>query len=368
MKHKGVKCRNGKIQIKFCPPGETDYSYKTLEGWPDTPQNRAKASQLREEIRLACKFGTFRWTDYFPDDPRASNHEAGTFHHYAQEWLNNPENDWTERTRYKYLGILERIWNPGLHDRRIDLITYSHITQTLADSLAEYKEDNKKEPSTSTYNDWLTCIRGPFSQAEKDGAIIKHRNPCSQISNKTRPSPLPDPFDMEEAEEIIAAFYDREAPEHAAYVEFCFFSGVRTPSEPTALLWPEISLRNNEVRICRKRTKNGIEDGSKTGNSRIIDLNDRSKHALKAMQKISGFKNEWVFVHKEKGTPMINVEPLQDTWKRTLRHLKIRYRPMYNMRHSYACYYLEKGCSPGYLSNQMGNSLKEFFRSFSNSS
>ena len=364
MQHKGVRSRAGKIQINFTPPGERSRAWVTLDNMSDTPANLARAAKLREEIRLKCKFGTFRWKEYFPDDPRAQQVQAGTYHTYAQSWLNSPENNWSKRTRYKYKGIITRVWNPSLHDRRIDLITYSELIETLTIAISEYQQDhNKKEPSISTYNDWLTCVRGPFKMAVMDGAIARHENPCEQLNNKTRPEPLPDPFDVDEAETIIASFYKHEAIEYAAYIEFSFFSGVRTPSEPTALLWPEVSLRKNEVRICRKRTKNGVEDGTKTGANRIVDLNARSRNAINVMKEISGFKKAEVFVHPS-GGPIINPERLQQAWTRTLNRENIRHRRMYDMRHSYACYYLEEGCSPGYLSSQMGNSLKEFFRSY----
>jgi len=363
MATKGVRIRGGQIQIKFKPPGDKKYSYVTLDGWTATPANVQKAAELREQIRLKCKYGTFRWSDYFPNDPRATSRSAGTFHHYAQSWVNNPQNGWTERTSYKWKGILNRIWMPYLSDRQIASISYSLISDTLASVIDEFQQEYNKTPSVSTYNDWLTCLRGTFNQAVKDGAILKHQNPCEQITNKTRPTPLPDPFDNVEANAIIDALYARESKEHAAYIEFCFYSGVRSPSEPTALLWNEISIRNQEARICRKRTRNGIEQGTKTGESRIIDLNSRTEHAINIMREISGFKKEWVFTQANQN-PLINIEPLQLAWKRVLTHLKLRHRPMYNMRHSYASYYLTQGCSPGYLADQMGNSLKEFFRSY----
>lgn len=364
MSYKGVRVRNGKIQIKFKPLGEVDYCYKTLEGWAATPANEHKASKLREQIRLECRFGTFRWGDHFPDDSRAQQLTAGSFHHFAQSWLDNPENHWTKRTRYKWKGILSRVWNPSLHDRPIAQITYDHITKALSGAMAEFSEQYAKEPSASTYNDWLTCLRGPFDMAVKARAISRHKNPCDEISNTKRPKPLPDPFSSEEIEAIVVSMYEHEEREHAAYVEFCFFSGVRSPSEPTALFWPEISFSSQEARICRKRTKNGVEDGTKTGDSRLVDLNSRSEHALKAMREITGFRNEEVFVHPGTGTPIISTEKLNAAWTRTLKRLKIRYRRMYNMRSSYACHYILEGLNPAYLANQMGHTLDEFFKSY----
>jgi integrase len=364
MNYKGVRIRDGKIQIKFKPPGQSDYCYKTLEGLSATPANMAKAARVREDIRLECKYGTFRWANHFPDDPRAKQLNAGTFMAFAKSWLENPEHHWTKRTEYKWRGILNRVWVPSLHEMPVAAITYDHISQALAEAIAEFVEEYGKEPSISTYNDWLTCVRGPFNQAVKSNALSIHANPCSQLSNKTRPNPLPDPFDIDEIQTIINAMYEREAVEHAAYVEFCFFSGVRSPNEATALLWEEVSLRNHEARICRKRTRHGVEDGSKTGNSRIIDLNPRSEHALRKMREVSGFKGQEVFVHKDRGTPIINAQPLQDAWRRTLKHADIRYRRMYNMRHSYACYFIGEQLLPAYLATQMGNSLQEFFKSY----
>lgn len=359
---KGVRPHGNGIQIKFKPEGSEGYTYETL-AWKHTPANIAKAGKLRQDIVDAIKHGVFRYADFFPDSPKAGVITAGSFATYGQKWLNSPENNWKPQTRYKFVGILNRVWMPDLHHRIITKITLSQLKDALSQATIDFKEKYDREPSQSAYNDWLLCVRGVFDEAVDDGVIRRSQNPAAELKNKKRPKNEPDPFDDEEREAIIADIYKHEGAFWGAWFELGFFTGLRYPSEPSALEWPKISLKRQEMRIDQILTRMGIQPTTKTSVTRTVDLNSRALAALKKMRKQSGFSGGMVFTLPD-GRPVGETKTTRRIWRACIKRLGIRYRDPYNMRHSFASWSLTNGLNPAYLAGQMGHTLDEFFKTY----
>lgn len=360
----GTRPHGTGIEIKFIwPKGAKTYAYKTLD-WQPTPANLDRAGKLRQSIVDTIKHSTFKWADFFPDDYRATERQAGTFAHYAQSWLNSPQNDWKPQTRYKFKSILNRIWMPHIHDKPIRACTYTLLLDALAAVMAAHKAANDKEPGKSTYNDWLTCLRGVFDMAVRDGAINRAVNPAVDFQNKTRDRTEPDPFDREEIEMIIADIYKNDGNMWGAWFELGFFTGMRYPSEPAALVWKNVDLKRNEIQINRiysKHAAGGIQHTTKTGVARTVHLNSRARHALVVSREITGF-GEYVFM--QANGPVKSGDPQRIIWRSSLKRLGLRYRDPYNMRHSYATFGMMAGANPAFMARQLGHSLAEFFKTY----
>lgn len=371
----GVKPHGNSIQIKFKTAKGAPYQYETIP-WKPTPANLNKAGKLRQDIHDAVRLGTFRFADFFPDSPKALQIAGGTFASYAQTWLDSPENDWKPQTRYKFKGVLNRVWMPTLHDQPINTITYTKLIDALKNATQEFEEEHQHEPSQSLYNDWLTCVRGVFDTAILDRALRRTDNPAAELRNKTRTKTEPDPFDLDEANAIITDIYKHDGDMWGAWFELGFFTGMRYPSEPSALLWQAIDLNKGETIINQIRTrhaKEGIQKTTKTGVARTIILNSRALSALKRARAISGFKDEWVFMQitapkqndkQPTYQPVITGDPQRAMWRASLKRLGIRYRDPYNMRHSYATIGLMAGANPAFMANQLGHSVEEFFKTY----
>lgn len=362
----GTRPHGNGIQIKFKPKGYETDCYETLP-WSPTPANLAKAGRLRQDIKDAIKHDVFRYGDFFPDSPKSQLKTPGTFAHYCQEWLDRPDHNWKGQSRDKFKGILSRVWMPELYDKPICSITLSTLNRALSSAIVAYKEkqkiEPKKDPSQSLYNDWLLCLRGVFDTAVRDEAISRTTNPAAELKNKKRPKTEPDPFDDEEREAIIADIYKNDGTEWGAWFELGFFTGLRYPSEPSALQWPKISLRKNEMRIDQILVKRVVQTSTKTSVTRTSSLNSRAQSALKKMRKITGFSDGFIFVLPN-GNPIGENKRMYAIWKASLKRLGIRYRDIYNMRHSFASWGLTNGLNPAYLAGQMGHSLEEFFKTY----
>lgn len=365
---RGVRPHGVGIQIKFTyPKGATAYTYKTLD-WPPSPANLIKAGRLRQEIVDAIKHGTFRWPDFFPDDHRAPA-TSGTFFDFAQAWLDAPTNDWKPQTRYKWRGILNRVWIPALDERPINTLTLADLTAALAAAIETYNGTRGKEPGKAIYNDWLTCVRGVFAHAITAGALTRATNPAAELRNKKRDSTEPDPFDAAEADAIIADIYVHDGPMWGAWFEFGFFTGLRYPSEASALQWPNVDMRKGYVRITQIHSKHAskesgyIQQTTKTGVARTVQLNSRALHALNQVKPITKFSDSWVFVGP-RGAPIIEGNAQRAMWRAALKRLGIRYRDPYAMRHTYATRCLMASANPAFMARQLGHSIEEFFRTY----
>ncbi len=357
----GVKARASAIQIKFRLKGETEYCYETLP-WSPTPANIIKAGKLRNDIVTKIKHDAFSYGDFFPDSIRAQ-HAQGTFFQYCQAWLDCPTKNWTKDSRDKFKGILEGVWMPNLHGKQIRTIQRSHLIEALAAAIVRFKTNYNKEPSESVYNNWLLCIRGVFNTAVTAGAIKRLEDPTQDLQNKTRIKTDVDPFDIEEANAIIDAAYINAGEMWGAWFELGFYSGMRYPSEPSALTWADVDLRKGEVRISKIMTKAGLQLSTKTKKSRILFLNSRSRSALARLKPVTYSLCREIFLN-EAGGSTYKAAVQRNIWREILESLGIRYRDMYNMRHTYATFGLMNGVNPAFMASQLGHSIEEFFKTY----
>lgn len=358
----GTRPHGNGIQIRFKPAGYQKDCYETLS-WKPTPANIIKAGKLRQNICDSIKHDAFRYGDFFPDSPRAQLKTVGSFAHYCQAWLDRPDHNWKPQSRKKFKGILMRVWMPSLYDKPINAIKLSQINATLSQAIAEFKSKQKKPPSQSLYNDWLLCLRGVFDTAIGDEAIKRSANPAAELKNKKRPKTEPDPFDDDEREAIIADIYKNDGKTWGAWFELGFFTGMRYPSEPSALTWPNLSLKRKEMRIDRILVRGKVQMSTKTSVTRTVNLNSRALAAIKHMRKLTGFSDGFVFTQPN-GNPIGENKRMRAVWRSCIKRLGIRYRDPYNMRHSYASWGLTNGLNPAYLAGQMGHSKEEFFRTY----
>ncbi|MDH5188492.1 MAG: site-specific integrase [Rhodospirillaceae bacterium] len=360
----GTRPHHNGIQISFKLPDDAAATYHHFN-WPQTPANLARAGRIRQHIVDAIRLGVFRWEDHIPDHPRAAQAKKGTFADYAQAYLDNAQNDWKPQTRYKFKGILNKIWMPGLADQPINAINYKALSATLTAAVARFEAQHGKPPSVSLYNDWLATVRGTFEMAAANGDISRTRNPAAEFKNKTRVRTEPDPFDQEEASEIISNIYAHDGALAGAWFELGFFTGMRYPSEPAALTWQHVDWRKNELKINQiysKHAADGIQRTTKTGVARTVLLNTRSRHALETLRAETGFTDGHLFLID--GAMVKGGETLRIIWRAAIKRLKIRYRDMYNMRHTYATFGLMQGANPAFMASQLGHSQQEFFKTY----
>lgn len=144
---------------------------------------------------------------------------------------------------------------PHLALTRIDLITTTLLRRIIAKT---------EWTSTGVKRNALVRLSTIFKSAVAEGLITK--NPAEVIELPRRSKKEIDPFQLDEANKIIAHLYQfQHWPSliYAALFEFLFFSGLRI-SEALALRWESVDWGRKQVHVCRTVALGKVEERTKT--------------------------------------------------------------------------------------------------------
>ncbi|MGB3299272.1 MAG: tyrosine-type recombinase/integrase [Phormidesmis sp.] len=145
----------------------------------------------------------------------------------------------------------------------------------------------------------------------------------------------------------------REHPTAAHYYDFTvvlFSLGLR-PSEAIGLRWRDVSLSRQEITIRESlsRSPSGKSSGAarqrkgtKTGNVRVLPLNDRLIHLFTGRWHLEIEPDELIFTGVE-GLPIDDHNYRERYWKVVCKDAGIPYRPPYTARHTLLSYGIEYG-------------------------
>lgn len=342
---KGVRIKAGKIQINFTWQGRRRWVTLPLK---DTQQNIGKAIKIRKELIAKAEYGVLTENDIIEvsgKKPKASN--MPTFAEYAQQYLYSLD---THKigTKEKYLSILQRIWMPIFDDMPINTIT----SRLLRNAVNEIEWSSAK-----VRNDALIPLRGTFAIAYDDEVIDK--NPCDRIKNQKTQDEEPDPFTEFERNVLLRwldSQYKYEHREIYLYFVVAFWTGCR-PSELIALTWHDVDFTNQQIVINKGRVKGVDQDTTKTSKQRKVDLNSHALKAFQELQTMTYLKYESVFICSETNKPYATEKSLYKRFVSAMKSTRIRHRPAYNTRHTYATVCLMSGLNPVYVASQLGHSL-----------
>lgn len=316
---------------------------------PPTAPNLLHARRLVDEIRQKIQHGTFDYAAYFPDSPRAVK-PAGKpkFEALAEAWLNTLS-DLAYSTVEGYRGLLKTHVYPDLGGKPVDEITYLNLTDIAA------------KVTGKTRNNLLTPIRKVMDLAVVEGHIVA--NPALRLRNVKTEDPEPDPFDLAEVELILDHMGRQYGEPVECYFGTGFFAGLRT-SEHIAIGWKDLDWRRSLARVQRAKVRKR-EKSTKTGRSRLHELNTRALGYLERQRKHTQLAAEVIFLDPVTRRPYIDDQtPRRRYWEPALKALGIRYREPYQMRHTYATMAIMAGANPTWVAKQMGNSPRVIFKHY----
>lgn len=335
----GVEPLKSCIRVTFVWLGKR--CRETLEIQP-TPANIKATERLMARVFQEIDLGIFDYEATFPKSGRA----AGTrgFTTIACEWLETVTAE--KSTMQGYTSAIEKIWAPAFGERQLASIKSSEIKREIA-TLA-------KRVSAKTVNNNLIPLRGIFAAAFEDGVI--DRSPLERIRNLSHQAPMPDPFDREEMERILAFLRDQYSQQVWNWYEFAFGTGMR-PSEQIVIQWSDIDWKRRTIRVQRARVRHVLKS-TKTRSARDIDLTSRMIAVLQR-QKVHSFMrgaDTPIFINPVTNTPWPDVQDQRKLYFHpALRALGIRSRDAYQTRHTYATTALMAGVNPAYISRQLGH-------------
>ena len=354
----GVEFVGQSVRIRFTWRGER--RCETL-AHPQTPKGVKAAADLRDQVVSLAKHGVLddqRYAELFPNSSYTPISLVMTFGEYAQAWINSLEI--VPGTRRNYRTTINTYWMPRLAQLPITAITTMVLRKVISETTWETQSIKRES---------IARITSLLKSAVQDELI--DRNPAAPIKLPKKTKKQVDPFCGEEASAIVEWMYvNFKKPAvriFAAYFEFAFYSGMRT-GEIAALRWDEVDIEQRVAHVCRIVVDGAVQERTKTKYARTVMLNSRALNALQRAREIADerlgqrrrVKNASGYVFPPSGGSEFIGRPSQtgEKFSKALAALKIRARPQYNCRHTYATMCLMAGMNTAFIAGQLGHSVQ----------
>ena len=328
-------------------------------GLAPTATNIKHAKKIREDVVSSIRTGRFDYQDYFPNSGSARKRgwikdtsfvsvRAGMSRVAERNKINMQPSG-----QYAAERIIERELLPEFGDLDANFVTRESIQDYIA-------KCGKRGLSPATIREYLKPLKAYLEICEADGII--ERNPMTLPGGKsaiTLPADNtrePEPFTPAELDKIWAQC-------EGVYLNLFQFSvatGLR-PSELIALKWSDVTWESSDeyplgsIWICKAKSRFNGTKGTKTkAGTRRVRLFKPARDALEAQKRHTWFKQDLIFVNRY-GDQFESSMTLVKMWKKVLPKAKVAWRPMYQLRHTYASILLSIGESPAWIAQQMGH-------------
>jgi len=369
----------GTLFLDFRFEGRRCREYTALA---DTPANRKRVEKLLATIEAEIATGSFEYATFFPHSrtkdggqrPSSTNAEATSapaapnnpptarattpsLRVFAESWLRNHEVEW-RRSHIKVLrSTIDKHLLPALGDRPVGSITKADVL-ALRTKLSELPgRAGKPSLSNKRINGILAPLRQMLNEAADQYGFTSPATTLKPL--KVRKSDV-EPFTLEQTRTILGTV----RPDYRDYFIVRFFTGMRT-GEAHGLKWKYVDFANRLI-LVRETFVLGEDEYTKTDSSqRDIQMSQVVFDALERQYRATAKLSEYVFCNRE-GKPLDNKNFSDRVWYPLLRHLGLKRRRPYQMRHTAATLWLASGESPEWIARQLGHSSTEMlFRVYS---
>jgi integrase len=366
-----VRKETGKLVIDFTYRGVRCREQTALS---DNAANRKCAESVLKKLSEAMASGSFVYGDFFPGSALASRFDwpgtsspnvavprvtteaaaavaaaAGSatpnFRDYTSTWLSEHQVEWRRSHIKVLMSTIDGHLLPVFADKPVGTITKAEVLALRA-KLAELPG----RTSVKLSNKRINGILAPLSQILNDAAErYGFVSPTINLKRlKVRRSDV-EPFTLDEVETILATV----RPDYRDYFTTRFFTGMRT-GEAHGLKWKYVDFEKRLI-LIRETFVLGEDDDTKTDSSRRdIQMSQPVFEALRRQHEATASLSEYVFCNRE-GQPLDNKNFSDRVWYPILRHLNLKERRPYQMRHTAATLWLASGEAPEWIACQLGH-------------
>ena len=356
----------------------------------DNPSNRKKLQKVLDKIESEINAGTFVYENYFPNSKAleriakariakgaksavmaAAVNAVGEvavlemvptsigpkFQDFANLWVDERSIEWRRSHIKSLLSTLNGHLIPYFGEKVVGSITKSDVLAFRA-SLAKVKGRGDKEGlSAKRINEIIGLLRQILNEAADR---FEFTSPLTNIKKLRQPRVDVDPFSLVDVQRILATV----RADYKDYFTTRFFTGMRT-GEVHGLKWKYVDFDLRIIRV-RETFVLGEDDYTKTdGSQRDIQMSQPVFEALKNQFEITGKVSDYVFCSLI-GQPIDNKNFSDRIWYPLLRHLDLKKRRPYQMRHTAATLWLASGEAPEWIARQLGHTSTEMlFRVYS---
>ncbi|MDO9303916.1 MAG: site-specific integrase [Sulfuricurvum sp.] len=267
-----------------------------------------------------------------------------TLDEYSNVSFENHRLERKPMTTHDYINIYNRHISPYFGKTKLDEISVSDINQWKNTLFGDKGLSSKR----------VNIIKKVFGTILNDSVEdeIISTNPIRK--SKALPShQIKDiePFSLTEINKILNACEGQ----NKHIIATLFFTGMRT-GECIGLKWSDIDF-DKRIILIRRTIGRGVEGLPKTHSSiRAIDMADILWKHLKNQFSITSETGTYVFLNQI-GTHYFDSSKLRDRmWKKTLANAQVRYRTIYQTRHTFCSLNLQNGEDILWISRMMGHS------------
>lgn len=368
-----VRKETGKLVIDFTYRGVRCREQTALG---DSPANRKRVEAVLKKLSEAVASGQFHYADFFPGSPLAARFESTapalghsrkaslpatdvvavssaqrgqctspTFREFTAAWVAEHQIEW-RRSHIKVLNsTIEGHLLPEFSSRPVASITKPDIL-AFRTKLAALPGRGTNRLSNKRINGILAVMRQILNEAADRHGFV---SPCATLKPlKVRKADV-EPFSLNEVQQLIAT----SRADYKDYFTVRFLTGMRT-GEVHGLKWKYVDFANRLI-LIRETFVLGEDEYTKTDSSqREIQMSQPVFEALQRQHAATGKLSEYVFCNRE-GQPLDNKNFSDRVWYPLLRHLGLKSRRPYQMRHTAATLWLASGEAPEWVARQLGH-------------
>ena len=319
--------------------------------------NETYCVRLRAEILGKIARGDFRYSDYFPNSPRAVlfGHGPG-----KTRTLKVALEAYRDRTK---LTLELSTWNGYRRDIDNLLVPWCGAKRIADFNAGDARDWVGMQPVTlKRIRNMLLPLRTVLDEAVEDGTI--KTNPLATLKlaklvpiEKRTSDYEPDPYTAAELRKLLA---NLPVPERWAF-QLWAYTGVRT-GELIGLRWPRISLEAKTIRIVETTTERVDKQRTKTkAGLRTIPLLPAALEAVEAMRSFTQLGDDRFTVNPRgrRDDKAWDTNKLASVWARAHRGTGIAVRNPYQLRHTFASHLLSQGENPAYIAKLLGHKTIE---------
>jgi integrase len=360
----GIRKRGKKNRIQAI------FNYLSIKRFENTPyycdtgksdckcRNCKAARAFVSEIERKINEGSFRYQDYFPKSLTikklgiANVSSEVTFGTYAWQWYDLKEPNIAYSTSKAYRTAVKALCET-FGNMPLNQIKPSHIQTYIS----------KSELSPKTISNYVGVLYSVLQAGVADDILEK--NSAEYVDKPEIGSEKIDPFEKGEVEQILK-WTKKNYPHITVLYAIGFYTGMRI-GEVLALKWSDIDFNKHTILVQRTMTANKLKDSTKTSAYRIIDIIPELDEYLEAHKKYTYMKSDWVIL-TQYGEPFTKTDNIIDNYyKPCLKALKMRFRILNQMRHSFACMMIDAGENLNWIKNMLGHStLEMLFKKYGN--
>jgi integrase len=356
----------------------------------DTPSNRKTLQKVLDKIESEINAGSFVYENYFPNSKaleriakaradrvaktsavaiavEGSAQAAGTvaapvalgptFKDFANQWVDEHSIEWRRSHIKSLLSTLNGRLIPEFGSRVVGSISKADVLAYRASLAKVQGRGDKIGLSPKRINEIMGLLRQILNEAADR---FEFTSPLTNIKKLRQPRADVDPLSLVDVQRIIATV----RPDYKDYFITRFFTGMRT-GEVHGLKWKYVDFDLRVIRV-RETFILGEDDYTKTdGSQRDIQMSQPVYDAMKRQLEVTGKLSDYVFCNLM-GQPLDNKNFTDRVWYPLLRHLNLKQRRPYQMRHTAATLWLAAGEAPEWIANQLGHaSTQMLFRVYS---